>query len=339
MKKIALLFLFLYLTSCANQQPLASASIANTAPNLNITLVLDGVPKTVQTSALDVRTLLLENGINLHLADVVDPSLNTLLADQAVVKVDHAQLVQAIVNGHTYTGYSLHNHPQHMLADLGITPSGIDVIQQQGDGKIVLTRIQEQLQLNPELIAYQTRYEKTDTLSPGQIAILKNGVPGIQLAPSRVAIANGQQLYQLQWPPRQVSEPIDQLTQVSGSAAIGTIDIGKQSLTYWKAIEMYTTSYSPCGQGTGTCSTGTASGMVLDYGIVAVQPFVFNALAGTQVYIPGYGIGTIGDVGGGFPDGRPWIDLGYSDANYVGWYGYHTVYFLGDPPSYDPFGN
>jgi hypothetical protein len=38
-------------------------------------------------------------------------------------------------------------------------------------------------------------------------------------------------------------------------------------------------------------------------------------------------------VGGGFPDGRLWIDLAYSDDDWVAWHGYVTVYFLTPVPA------
>ncbi len=50
-----------------------------------------------------------------------------------------------------------------------------------------------------------------------------------------------------------------------------------------------------------------------------------------QVYVPGYGTATIGDTGGGIP-GRYWIDLGYSEEDYVSWHQYVTVYFLTPVP-------
>ena len=43
-------------------------------------------------------------------------------------------------------------------------------------------------------------------------------------------------------------------------------------------------------------------------------------------------IGTIEDVGGGLPD-RHWIDLGYSDDDWVGWGGWMTIYFLTPVPA------
>jgi hypothetical protein len=45
----------------------------------------------------------------------------------------------------------------------------------------------------------------------------------------------------------------------------------------------------------------------------------------------------VADTGGGYPDGRYWIDLGYSDADYVPWAKYVTVYFLTPVPASIPW--
>ena len=50
----------------------------------------------------------------------------------------------------------------------------------------------------------------------------------------------------------------------------------------------------------------------------------------TNMYIPGYGKAVAADIGGGVI-GR-WIDLGYSDNDYVPWHSWVTVYFLWPPP-------
>jgi hypothetical protein len=63
---------------------------------------------------------------------------------------------------------------------------------------------------------------------------------------------------------------------------------------------------------------------------------LYNQLSGSQVYIPGYGIAVIADVGGGFPDGRLWIDLGYGDDDFQGWSGMVMVYFLAPAPASIP---
>jgi 3D (Asp-Asp-Asp) domain-containing protein len=112
-------------------------------------------------------------------------------------------------------------------------------------------------------------------------------------------------------------------------------DIG--NLQYWYSIPMYATSYSPCRSGISGCSYGTASGLRAQYGVVAMSKDWYYALQGMEVYIPGYGRGVIGDLGGGFPDGRPWIDLGYNENNYQEWSEWVTVYFLGPPPVAIPY--
>jgi 3D (Asp-Asp-Asp) domain-containing protein len=58
----------------------------------------------------------------------------------------------------------------------------------------------------------------------------------------------------------------------------------------------------------------------------------YRYMVGSQVYIPGYGIATIADTGGGIP-GRYWIDLGYEDHDYQSWHDWVTVYFLAPVPA------
>jgi 3D (Asp-Asp-Asp) domain-containing protein len=61
----------------------------------------------------------------------------------------------------------------------------------------------------------------------------------------------------------------------------------------------------------------------------------YNALKGSQVFIPGYGQATVADIGGGV-GGANWIDLGFDDSNYVEWHSNVTVYFLAPAPAVIP---
>jgi hypothetical protein len=113
---------------------------------------------------------------------------------------------------------------------------------------------------------------------------------------------------------------------------------------YWYATEMYASVYSPCESGTGSCSTSTASGAPAGQGIVAVDYSIYSYLAGMKVYIPGYGIATIGDTGGGpiieSAFGVPrtkWIDLGFNDGEIQDMSGWVTVYFLAPAPAEIPY--
>jgi hypothetical protein len=113
---------------------------------------------------------------------------------------------------------------------------------------------------------------------------------------------------------------------------------------YWYATEMFASVYSPCESGTGGCSYGTASGARAGYGIVAVDYSIYGYLAGMKVYIPGYGVATIGDTGGGpiieSAFGVPrtkWIDLGFDDGKIVDMTGWVQVYFLAPAPTEIPY--
>ena len=100
---------------------------------------------------------------------------------------------------------------------------------------------------------------------------------------------------------------------------------------------MYAAAYSPCRSGTTSCMNGTSLGLPVTRGVVAMYYDWYIALGGEHVYIPGYGKAVIADVGGGFPDNRPWIDLGYSDNDYEEWSGWVTVYFLAPAPASIPW--
>lgn len=306
----------------------------------SVWIAIDGVRQPFQTFSPTVGTVLEEVGIPLSPEDSIDPSLDSYLSNGLTINVRHARPVILQVNGKTLNFTSAESSPHAILASLGFTPIGADVVENEflQDGTMVI-----RLKTANETIAFKALYDPFKTvqkysadLPRGETQITQEGSPGVTLTTIR-DLQRGNTDRELTIGPQIVAEPIDQIVLTSNQSGVFSLETDAGELEYWKVLEMYTTSYSPCNSGTDHCLPGTSSGLPAGYGVVAVVPSVFNALNGTQVYVPGYGFGVIGDIGGGFPDGRPWIDLGYDDSNYTGWYGYHTVYFLGPPPAYDPF--
>jgi 3D (Asp-Asp-Asp) domain-containing protein len=76
----------------------------------------------------------------------------------------------------------------------------------------------------------------------------------------------------------------------------------------------------------------TASGQPVVHGVLGVTSAWYKIFEGYQIYIPGYGIGSVEDIGAGV-SGQYWIDLGYSDSDWVNWSKTVTVYFLSPAPS------
>jgi len=94
---------------------------------------------------------------------------------------------------------------------------------------------------------------------------------------------------------------------------------------------MLATSYSASTAGVSTSSPHygrTATGLQMRDGIVAVDPRVISL--GSQVYVPGYGVGLAADTGGAIKGKR--IDLGYADENLQLWYRWVDVYLLTPVP-------
>ena len=117
---------------------------------------------------------------------------------------------------------------------------------------------------------------------------------------------------------------------------VQTMDTPQGPIEYWRSVNVYATSYSPCRSGGDRCYPGTSSGLPVQQGVIGVTSSWYNLMVGQRIYVPGYGIGTIADIGGGIP-GTYWIDLGYSDDDYVAWYSNVTIYFLTPVPDNIPW--
>jgi 3D (Asp-Asp-Asp) domain-containing protein len=105
-----------------------------------------------------------------------------------------------------------------------------------------------------------------------------------------------------------------------------SIDTPDGPRQYWRRIRMYATSYHPAALGG---DNRTAIGETLRKGIVASNPDIIPYRS--EVYVPGYGVGMMADTG---PIHRPlFIDLGYSDEDWVSWSRWVDVYLLAPAPA------
>ncbi len=104
------------------------------------------------------------------------------------------------------------------------------------------------------------------------------------------------------------------------------------TLAYWRKTRMLATSYSAANAGTSQDAPWygyTFSGEPMGHSVVAADLDIMPLR--TQLYIPGYGYGTVLDTGGGLRGMH--IDLGYEDEEYVSWHGVVDVYWLWPPPA------
>ena len=228
------------------------------------------------------------------------------------------------------------------LAERGIALQSLDYSQPATfeplpeDGAIRLVRVSEQVIIEQEPVAFESDLQPAPEVELDQRVTLQAGEYGLLARRIRIRTEDGEEVSrktEAEW----VAQPAkNRIVGYGAKIVVKTLNTPDGPIEYWRAVSMYATSYSPCRIFKDRCDSYTASGAELKKGIVAMRGYWYRYYGGTQVYVPGYGVGTVADVGGGIP-GRFWIDLGFSDSDYVSWHQDVTVYFLTPVPDQIPF--
>ena len=148
----------------------------------------------------------------------------------------------------------------------------------------------------------------------------------------RVRYEDGAEISRLTEADTLVRPPKNRVLGYGTKIEIKTAVVDGVTIEYWRAVQMYVTSYSPCRSGGDRCYNGTASGAQVQKGVAGMRYDWYLSMGGQQLYIPGYGHAIVADVCGGCV-GKPWIDVAYNDSDYVPWSSWVTVYFLTPVPS------
>lgn len=309
---------------------------------VSVTLRTPKGETTFQSAAPTLGQALAEQGLSLYAADFLAPPPEIPLTADITVTYRPARDYVIRVDGASIPVKSSAETVGQVLASAGIPLLGLDYsIPAESepppkDGTIEIVRVHESLSVTQIPIPFSTRYEYSSEIPLGSENLIQAGEPGLSVSTVRIRYENGVEVSRITQAEQTVRLPKEQVIGRGTQVTLQTLEIPGGQIQYWRAVQMWATSYSPCRSGTSTCHYGTASGLPVQRGVVAMTRVLFNALRGSQVYVPGYGVATIGDVGGGFPDGRLWIDLAYSDDDWQNWSGWVTVYFLAPAPAYIP---
>lgn len=316
---------------------------------VNITLNTPQGNENIQTSALTVGDVLMEYGITIGVKDEVNPPLTSTVTDSMTITFIPARELTVTSGGTTMQIRSAAETVGAALAEAGMPLTGLDTSLPAendplpADGRIQVVRVTESLLVELQAIPFRTENVQSEEVAFGQQEILQSGSNGIAMVRTRVRFEDGVEVSRVEEDETILKEPVTQVV-ANGSKIVLSPVGGDAPYQYWYATEMYASWYSPCNSGVSGCSYGTASGARAGYGIVAVDYSYYSYLGGMRVYIPGYGVATIGDTGGGpiieSVFGVPryqWIDLGYDDNNIGGLSGWVTVYFLEPAPAEIPY--
>jgi uncharacterized protein YabE (DUF348 family) len=279
--------------------------------------------------ALTVGKALWEQGISLKFGDRLEPSAGARLSQGEDILLQRAQPITLTVGNETLVFTSAANLVNEAIIDAGLSLQGLDyTIPSESepipeDRRIHLVRVREEIIIEQNPIPFETVYQPAPNLEIDRQDVLQAGQFGLEAQRIRVRYEDEQEVT------RQVEEtwvaqtPLEKIIGYGTQVVMHSIDTPDGVVNYWRALQVYATSYSPASTGSNITSTG----QILRKGIIAVNPRYIPY--GTVLYVPGYGFGVAADTGNLT---ARWIDLGYSEEDYIGWHHNVTVYFVWPPP-------
>lgn len=329
----------------SNAQPIAKDDLLPPAQNHSLQVLraraihlTEGSQKsTFLTAAPTLGQALWEAGVDLYAEDLLNPPADTPLLSETgttaleMLEVDLqlSRLVTIQVNGKDLGVRTAAGMVGEVLALANLPLQGLDYSLPPEeepvpvDGAIRIVRVREEVQIEHSPLPFETEYQPDAELELDKQSIIQTGEYGLTARRLRIRYEDGEESSRYvegEWIARQ---PQNRIVGYGTQIVMHTADTPDGPVQYWRALQMWATSYHPA-----VTSNTTASGLPLAKGVAAVDrryiPFY------TRLYIPGYGEAVAADIGGGVR-GR-WIDLGYSDADYEPWHQWVTVYFLWPPP-------
>jgi len=299
-----------------------------------LTIVDDGEESTVVTNAETVGDALQAAGIRLYPSDETTPALETTIAGDMTVHIKRALPIQLLVDGVLIDARTNMTRVGDALIELNAPLFGLDYARPPAetpvskDMTIEIVRVLEDIVTESAAInfAHQTRLD--DGLNLDAVAVLQEGRAGLQETRYRVRLENGAEVQRELIETLVVEAPVDRIVAYGARIAQQIVNTPDGPRHYWRRLCVYATSYNPRSNGG---NRATSTGATLAKGIVAAKPHIIPYY--TEVYVPDYGLGVVRDTGAG-PRSTPyWIDLGYSDHDWVTWGSYTWVYLLAPPPS------
>jgi uncharacterized protein YabE (DUF348 family) len=309
------------------------ARLIELRPAHRVDVVLDGVPRTIYSAGPTLGEALWENGIRLFEGDILRPGPQTRLAGRLQAQLDRSRPLFVTLAEGSLRSRSAAPTVEMALAEAGIALLGLDYSLPAADqplpsdGQVRVVRVQEVIELEQQPLPFETTYQPVDTLEIDQRSVVQAGAYGVAARRIRVRLEDGKEVARTAESEWIAQQPRQQILGYGTQIQVRSVGTDDGTIEYWRAVQMYATSYSPSRAGVSPSSPWfgiTASGKPLTKGLVAIDRSLIPF--GTLMYVPGYGYAEAADTGSGVR-GR-WIDLGYDDDNYVPWSRYVTVYFL-----------
>ena len=306
-------------------------------PAMTVT-ILDGTKDVSLSTSVDtVGEALYEAGMTLFAADTVTPDLAAPLTPDTRITVIRAQPITILADGQTIDALYSGQTVGEALAEAGVSLTGLDYSLPAEDSAVTpgmtvqIMRVTEELITEDESLPFETLYQADAARELDTQAIIQTGQSGVRRHTMRIRYENGKEISREYMGSEEMTLLQDHIIAYGTQIVLRTIDTPEGPREYWRTFKVYATSYHPAALGG---DNRTAIGMTLVKGVIGGDPKLIPWR--TNLYVPEYGLGVMGDTGG--PRGsRYWIDLGYSDEDYVSWHRYTEIYLLTPVPEEIPY--
>lgn len=305
-----------------------------------VPIVVDdgGMPYTLFTTAPTIGEALLREHVTVYLGDRVQPGPGTRVSAGMRVVIERSTPVLVTADGRTTHTRTRGKTVGAALMDLGIVLAGSDQVRPALDQKLVdnlpirVTRVSEVTLVEREPIPYEAILVPDDTLEIDTQRLVEAGKDGEFRRRWKVTYEDGIETARALVDEWVAAEPVTRRVAYGRKLVSRTLETPEGTFSYWRKIRVYANSYSAARSGTPRSAPWygrTRIGLTLVKGIIAVDPNVIPLRS--YVYVPNYGKAIAGDTGGGVRG--KWIDLGYSDWDYISWHWWTDVYLLDPPPA------
>ncbi len=309
-------------------QPVSSevAAVSPTALRLTILrakpveVVVDTLAVEVSSAASTVAGVLKQIGMTVREEDLVRPGLDTPVTAGLTIRLAEARSVNLRVDGREEVLYTQARTVREVLGLLGVSPGPEDLLSPARETPIIngmsivvgLTRVMDELV--DETIPPPIVFETDPLLPAGQVKVIP-GAPGLKQTTYSVTYKNGVETGRTLTKAGVVREtvPTRQVTGTAGSAGgLGILDVPGYNGPFLSKMTVRATWYNATHGAWAREDPNyglTRSGVLLDYGICAVDPNVIPL--GTRFYVPGYGVCLAADTGGLVKGNH--VDLGFPE--------------------------
>jgi uncharacterized protein YabE (DUF348 family) len=264
-----------------------------------VIIKVDGQPLPHKTLHRTVGAVLAEAGVELGPNDAVQPDLSTSVARGTVIAVNRAVSVEVNVDGKSVLVHTPKVSVIEALQAAGIGLGPLDQVSIPLDSMVAegttigIKRVAEQVVT--EHYQLPVPMERTDdpNMERGRSRVVRTGAPGEAQRLVKVTFVDGRQTGRVLLKDEVLRSPVSKLV------AYGTVSEasrGGETFRFRAAMDVVSTAYS--------FENGryTATGQLVRFGVVAVDPRVIPL--GTRLYVEGYGYGIAADKGSAIKGNR-----------------------------------